>query len=61
MKIVASGENGDVTWFFHEEAPEWSAVLALVERLPGFDREWPSKVIQPPFAENRTVAFQRPP
>lgn len=59
-EIIARGEGGVVTWFFHEEAPEWGDVLALLEQLPGFDREWASKVLQPPFAENRTVVFQRP-
>ncbi|HEX8902056.1 hypothetical protein, partial [Vitreimonas sp.] len=49
----------DETWFFHEEQPEWSDVLELVQQLPGFDDEWLSKVMLPPFAENRTIAFER--
>lgn len=58
-EVVVRGEGGDMTWFFHEEAPEWGDVLKLVEQLPGFDREWPSKVMRPPLAEKRTVAFDR--
>jgi hypothetical protein len=59
-EVVVHGEGGTATWFLHEEAPEWGDLLKLVERLPGFDPEWPSKVMQPPFAESRTIAFQRP-
>lgn len=58
-EIVVSGENGSETWFFHEEAPGWSDALKLVEQLPGFDLDWAAKVMQPPFAENRTIAFDR--
>ncbi|MEB3415500.1 hypothetical protein VCJ71_05425 [Alteriqipengyuania sp. WL0013] len=46
-------------FFCHEEAPEWSEVLALVATLEGFDPDWREKVIQRAFEENRTTAFER--
>ncbi len=58
-EIVVNADSRREVWFFHEEAANWENMLRLVERLPGFDAEWRAKVIQPPFAENRTVAFER--
>ena len=60
-EIVVRKLGGNETWFFHEEASSWEDALRLVERLPGFDANWPAKVMQPPFAENRIVAFRRSP
>jgi hypothetical protein len=58
-EIAVSESNGGQTYFFHEEAEAWSAVIALVEQLPGFDQKWREKVVHPAFAENRTTAFRR--
>jgi len=46
-------------WFFHEEMDSWAALIQHLEHLPGFRADWRAAVVQPPFAENRTVAFQR--
>lgn len=56
--IVRRGDSVE-RWFYHEELPEWGEVLNFLERLPDFDTEWPGKVMQPAFEENRTIAFQR--
>lgn len=58
-EIVEDDKQGPKTWFFHEEASDWGDLLELVEQLPGFDSDWRGKVIQPAFAENRTIAFVR--
>jgi hypothetical protein len=58
-EIVLRGESGNISCFFHEEAPEWSEALTLIEQLPGFDKEWRNKVILPPYKENRAIAFRR--
>ncbi len=59
-EIAVSAEKGGQTWFLHEEVPGWSDLIALMERLPGFDPHWWGKVAHPAFAENRTVAFRKP-
>ena len=46
-------------FFCHEEAPDWSEMLALVATLKGFDTDWRDKVILPAFQENRITAFER--
>ena len=58
-EIVVITDNRSESWFFHKETANWEDVLRLVGRLPGFDSDWRAKVIQPPFAESRTVAFKR--
>ena len=58
-EIIVKNENGFETWFFHEEASSWGDVLKLVKQLPGFDRDWQTKVMQLPMTENRTLAFAR--
>jgi hypothetical protein len=57
--ICCEIEAGGTTWFAHEEAPDWQALLARLEALPGFRRDWFEQVAQPPFAPNAFVAFAR--
>ena len=45
--------------FAHEEMPHWDELIQRLEFLGGFDVEWFSRVSQPPFAQNRYVAFER--
>ena len=51
------GSGGKVFWF-HEEMPGWDQLMTHVAQLPGFRSDWRDAVILPPFAENRTVAFE---
>ena len=53
--IVAEG----LVYFVHEEMTGFDTLIGRLEKLPGFDRGWREKVIHPPFAENRTIVFQR--
>ncbi len=39
--------------------PGFDKLLGFLGRLPGFDADWPAKVIQPAFAPNHTMAFRR--
>jgi hypothetical protein len=39
--------------------PGLDKLLELLERLPGFDREWFRKVAFPAFAANPTTAFKK--
>jgi hypothetical protein len=57
--IVVRSPRGIETWFVHEEVPGWDDLLGLLERLPGFDREWFRKVAFPAFATNPTTVFKR--
>lgn len=41
-----------------EEDDEWRKLLARVERLPGFDKQWFGKVAFPAFKECRTVIYE---
>jgi hypothetical protein len=45
--------------FFHEEEIAWPDLIAQLEGLDGFRRDWFSQVSQPPFEERRFVAFER--
>lgn len=56
-EITINTERGPVIWFVHEEGDEWERMLLEMEQLKGFDKSWHEKVINPPFAENRTIAF----
>ena len=58
-EITVSPDKGGKTWLLHEEVPGWNDLVALLERLPGFNRDWFGTVVQPAFAENRTVVFQK--
>jgi hypothetical protein len=43
----------------HEEMNGFDAVVEGFQYLCGFDQHWREKVLQPPFAENRTVVYER--
>jgi hypothetical protein len=57
--LILNTKNGLQTWFFHEETSEWKELITWLNGLSGFDQDWFKKVMQPPFAESRTVAFRR--
>jgi hypothetical protein len=42
-----------------EDMQGFDAVVEGLERLRGFDPLWRDKVVQPPFAENRTLVYER--
>jgi hypothetical protein len=46
-------------WSFHEDTEGWALLLRHLEQLPGFRADWHAAVAQPPFSENRTIAFKR--
>ncbi|MBK5265485.1 MAG: hypothetical protein JJE34_09690 [Alphaproteobacteria bacterium] len=50
---------GGKVWFFHEEATGWDTLIDHLGKLPGWRSDWFSSVSQPPFAECRTIAFQK--
>lgn len=41
----------------HEEMPGFPELIAALEQLAGFNRDWRQIVVEPPFARNETVAF----
>jgi hypothetical protein len=57
--VVVNTPQGSQTWFLHEELAGWNDFLKLLERLPGFDREWFQKVAFPAFAANPTPVFKK--
>lgn len=57
-EIRVDANDGPI-WFFHEETVGFDKLVTFLERLPAFDLRWRDKVMLPPFAENRTVAFRR--
>jgi hypothetical protein len=48
-------------FFFHEELSDWPELIAKLEGLKDFRKNWFSQVSQPPFEECRYVAFKRTP
>lgn len=58
ITFLGKGKTGGLI-FAHEEMPHWEELIRKLEFLGGFDVEWFSQISQPPFAENRYVAFQR--
>ena len=52
---------GGKTWTFHEELQGWDRLIAHLEQLPNFKRDWFEAVSQPAFATSMTVAFQSVP
>lgn len=43
----------------NEDMPGFEQVIAALERkMPGFDKDWRAKVVNPPFAQNETVIFR---
>ncbi|PTQ12397.1 hypothetical protein CLG96_05800 [Sphingomonas oleivorans] len=57
--IITGSAGAEQVRTVHEEIYGFEALMLRLEKLPGFDRKWREKVILPPFAENRTIAFQR--
>ena len=55
---ISSDPPGQVL-FFHEEMPNWQELIDRVSELPNFDMKWFEKVVQPPFQEQRTIAYRR--
>ena len=45
---------------WNEDMSDWPAIIASLERLPGFDRDWFARVSQPPFEPSCHLAYQRP-
>ena len=44
---------------FHEEMSDWTDLIAALEGLDGFRKDWFSQISKPPFEECRFVAFQK--
>jgi hypothetical protein len=57
--VLVAGDP-PITGLMHEETTGWDDFVARLEQLPGFDSEWMAKVVQPPFAESRTIIYDRP-
>jgi hypothetical protein len=56
-EVWLSAAEDDVT--LHEEMAGFDNAMSLLETLPGFRKDWREDVIQPPFAPNVTVVFER--
>lgn len=50
--------NG-LCWTYQEEMAEWEQLIADLNTLPGFAKDWFEHVSQPPFASSEFIAFQR--
>lgn len=59
IALTGKTDAGDVI-FAHEDMPHWEELIRKLEFLGGFDVEWFSHVSQPPSAEYRYLAFERP-
>lgn len=57
--IETGPPGGEQVRTLHEEIEGFDALMKRFEALPGFYRDWRWTVIQPPFAENRTLLFRR--
>jgi len=55
--ICCDVDLGETILFFHEGLDGWQDLVAHLSQLPGFDIDWYRKVVLPPFAENRLVAY----
>lgn len=53
--VLADGDKVTID----ENMDGFQACVALLETLPGFDRDWRDKVHWPPFASNETILFER--
>ena len=58
--VEVDADHGPLTWFYHEEGPDWQSWLDDLSSLVGFDNDWFAKVSQPPFERCETVAYVRP-
>lgn len=56
--VTGAGDNEQIRTI-HEELPGFEAAMRSFETLPGFNRQWRDAVVLPPFATNRTVAYER--
>ena len=57
-ELEVTGREGARAYVLHEELGGWPVLLAWLEALPGFRRDWRESVIQPPMQENRTLVYQ---
>ena len=57
-QIRTGAIGGPVLFTVDEDMPGFDGLMRRFETLPGFDRDWHGKVVQPPFATNWTVIFQ---
>jgi len=58
-EVIVKTADGQQSFLINEEMPEFDSLINAFEMLPGFDRQWREKVVLPPFAENRTVAYSQ--
>ncbi len=49
-----------VTRLYHEEMPIWRSLLDRLQLLQGFRADWFALVSQPPFADCRLTAYEKP-
>ncbi len=59
FEIEVSEDAGLQVWLIHEELQGFETVDRLFQKLPGYMPDWRDKVIQPAFAANETVIFDR--
>ena len=57
--IFIVSEGKELFWTVHEELPGFNELMVELKNLPGFRQDWFQVVVQPAFAENRTVVFER--
>ncbi|MES2848616.1 MAG: hypothetical protein V4685_06145 [Bacteroidota bacterium] len=56
MDIVYNGLQITIT----EDNPEWDFFVSKAKSVfPSIPAEWESQIIQPPFAENRRIIYER--
>ena len=55
---IALRDSRFLEW--NEDMSDWPAIIASLEGLPGFDRDWFARVSQPPFEPSCHLAYQRP-
>lgn len=58
-EVEVGVDNHIQTWFFHEDVEPWKRLMTRLEGLNGFDKNWMSKVMKPPFETCLYVAFDR--
>jgi hypothetical protein len=46
-------------YFFHERSQMWARLIAQLETLPGFHRDWRARLTGRRESRRRTTAFQR--
>jgi hypothetical protein len=58
LDIQTSDGHSPMGWI-HEDIPGFNVLVERLRRLPGFDADWRAKVALQPFAETRTVVYDR--